>query len=1765
MRKDSILQNFYNSKLSKANKGGPVDKNGKPNLSQIIEANKDKTSHITRKAKTSLPKQNSSLASFAQGGTTGPDQPYHPITNPSGYKQNVNPLTVIANAQKLPANHPYQPSQMVNNTKAALSLADIATSFSGSPYAEAANVLARLANSTGDAYTAIRYAIDGQWGQAGIDAAEALIDLVPYAKKSIVYDKDVEVPKGKLQFTKLGKAQNALIKGVKATAAGDDFYHSSLGKFLFGDPNSQLIQNKFGGGMFPEYHSYAPPRMANGGGPGPEEQAFQKFFSTLPMNLRSDKPDYNIRGYWDALGRPESFDWSQPKQDDGYFHAFSRNPKTGEILKAPFHHTFKQAIDRGNPDYFPIVTPEGKIKTITGRQYEPIEEVPVNVPLRQGLNFANGGDISLPNVYPNQMVPRFDDGGGPCSIGYVRNAKGECEPINKPSKGDSLELYNRALAINNYYPSKGYVKSPIEPSPDEARAIIKARENRWVQGEKKHGRLKTKKQEEELRSSIQQGGQNQIQDAIEYEKKVKAKKFPDYLENLKQAREELVATANPLMYKSKDGNDFRNMEIALPEYPESKLPYKPFEYKDYYNPINDYQFEQREMSHGYLNTEAPMPLYDTRIVPQNFIRYDAPEGMKNDRAEIYGYDPLAIKPYDLRTPQEKVEWERIYGNNTPSVQATPPIATQQPVTPKGPTNVGWNVEYLDPIQKKTVTKSFGSDAEAEQFYNDPANRASRKYSDVSSVGRMQQGGTLSSMYINDQDYFNPNFKFNEMGGRITTSAMNLRKYVNGGALCKDMFGNTIDCPLGYTAGSTVFATQSPNVSSSTSAGVPQRNAEMLNDLRFRQSLQNQASVGPARMQTLDEQRLNQQRKQQFVQNNPNTQLNDQNTIVGINPNRGFQGQPLTPNAKRFDKGLGHIARGLDAAYNLTGAGIGINALRNRLGKKVSTLALTEEEMAQAMAEGIDEAGSYGISPDQYRKMLQDQQLRQQSGKMVRGMEKNPSDQHPIDEWFRSSNTREFGDEMRGPMRKLGYEPTNPKDVENFRTFFNNRSGQLFLNNQKPVGYGQTLTNMFSNPMNKYGGSTELNQYGPGGQTTDGCPAWHVKINNDCVSIYSDEYKKFYAQGLTGMNIKGQPVYLTADALNQVNLPTVSVNSKLTKEQAKDNRLKSGRAVPGDCPPGSVYDFNGGCMTNAEYDAYIKRNENQKAAEWKRNNSDAPSFSSTNPSTKEDNDRRYQLNKQAALQNGWKFNYETGDIDTRNQTSGGNWGYVQPFELAQTFGGFTPSGDINAGMIGANTFVNMTPGIGIIPASSRLATFVNSVGPNNPRKGENAYYSKDNSFGENALGALNFVGDIGMLGIGSPFKGLSAEPTPGVTQAGFNPIAGAKKLWNKMSEVTPFNETTKPGFLENNPAYTRAYDEWKSTGTFNGNDLGGAANRIFDKMDAGLPLTVREFDVYDNLLKNNSELLSEWKQQKTKFGEVAPASLPTPKKPSGYNPSQTASPVTSGGKTSGGTSIPYKNYKTVEHNGDTYHINTDRPGEMLVETPGGGLVGVTSDAVVTDVLDTYNKSIKPTTTPATTTTPEPTQQTKTPAQTSTTKPVSTLEENLNKARAQSDPTPPPSTTEKNTGQAAPATPPKKGNGFGQVVKPVLIGTGVLGGIGLGMYGLNKLMSNSAPPTKPFSNSPTNNVAPSDTNFYNNPTIDTSMNQYADTSGYAAPVNIDSSINAPLTPEEIRLALDTSGVPSHRYGGQRMRYGGYKFQNGGFISIEGLQNALNNIKI
>ena len=126
----------------------------------------------------------------------------------------------------MPVEERYEPSKGVKNLKATLSGIDLATlPFIETPLGFVANKAAGIANSVGDLYTSARYAADGQWGNAGIDAVEALLDLVPFAKGKRTYNltKGSNLPPIYNKLSKVDKSLNRGLGVLKAGAYGDDF------------------------------------------------------------------------------------------------------------------------------------------------------------------------------------------------------------------------------------------------------------------------------------------------------------------------------------------------------------------------------------------------------------------------------------------------------------------------------------------------------------------------------------------------------------------------------------------------------------------------------------------------------------------------------------------------------------------------------------------------------------------------------------------------------------------------------------------------------------------------------------------------------------------------------------------------------------------------------------------------------------------------------------------------------------------------------------------------------------------------------------------------------------------------------------------------------------------------------------------------------------------------------------------------------------------------------------------------------------------------------------------------------------------------------------------------------------------------------------------------------------------------------------------------------------------------------------------------------
>lgn len=85
--------------------------------------------------------------------------------------------------------------------------------------------------------------------------------------------------------------------------------------------------------------------------------AYNQWRSTLPKNLQTETPDYDLYGAFKAGLQPERND------EDKSYHLGSRDPKTGRMLKKPGHPTFGQAIYNDMLlGYYPIYK-DGEIYT----------------------------------------------------------------------------------------------------------------------------------------------------------------------------------------------------------------------------------------------------------------------------------------------------------------------------------------------------------------------------------------------------------------------------------------------------------------------------------------------------------------------------------------------------------------------------------------------------------------------------------------------------------------------------------------------------------------------------------------------------------------------------------------------------------------------------------------------------------------------------------------------------------------------------------------------------------------------------------------------------------------------------------------------------------------------------------------------------------------------------------------------------------------------------------------------------------------------------------------------------------------------------------------------------------------------------------------------------------------------------------------------------------------------------------------------------------
>lgn len=187
--------------------------------------------------------------------------------------------------------------------------------------------------------------------------------------------------------------------------------------------DSWLEKYKRGGGYFPEYKSFAPPRLKNGGEPEPfDYKRFQKFYETLPNNLKDpnykygDYSRYDLYGMWNASGKPNSFTDVKdtelfPLNEDGKYHGFSVG-NDGIWLKPKGHKSAWMEYYHGS------LNPELKNKTVIQREDGRLQWVDKK---------QKGGDISIPDLEKDnwlmeyKSLEKFAPGGSaPCPKDHVK-------------------------------------------------------------------------------------------------------------------------------------------------------------------------------------------------------------------------------------------------------------------------------------------------------------------------------------------------------------------------------------------------------------------------------------------------------------------------------------------------------------------------------------------------------------------------------------------------------------------------------------------------------------------------------------------------------------------------------------------------------------------------------------------------------------------------------------------------------------------------------------------------------------------------------------------------------------------------------------------------------------------------------------------------------------------------------------------------------------------------------------------------------------------------------------------------------------------------------------------------------------------------------------------------------------------------------------------------------------------------------------------------
>ena len=251
---------------------------------------------------------------------------------------------------------------------------------------------------------------------------------------------------------------------------------------------------------------------------------------------------------------------------------------------------------------------------------------PNDVEVSTGPGFVGMGNDTTGRNYSPAWGGQFEDGGNVAQGGK-----------SIPTTADSARLFNAQMALNNFYAKEmearrikrktifDFKPSSKEFSPGSSGGLRRLNENNL---NFYRGRIKQ-------RSDVGRGNYDD-----------------SYQEYFKLSPKQISELEKKGLAQTKSGSEYQQY------------------YRDLITPMQ--------------NLAAPFALVDSRILPQRALGYESiSPGYPGGNVVVYDYDPLAIKPYHMRTDKEKIEWEKKYGKKTPTEKSkTEPGKKKTPVIKK---------------------------------------------------------------------------------------------------------------------------------------------------------------------------------------------------------------------------------------------------------------------------------------------------------------------------------------------------------------------------------------------------------------------------------------------------------------------------------------------------------------------------------------------------------------------------------------------------------------------------------------------------------------------------------------------------------------------------------------------------------------------------------------------------------------------------------------------------------------------------------------------------------------------------------------------------------------------------------------------------------------------------------------------------------------------------------------------------------------------------